>query len=119
MESAQTTAVFVLLGRHGADRADQGGAVGEDGDHVGATADLLVRPLLRVVGPNLPSDLAWEGGERLQVVLCGVQVAGGLGNLASWASRTCRIWAWTASVSGCSKISRWPFVCAGTVPMPE
>lgn len=32
--------------------------------------------------------------------------AAALGNLASRASRTCRIWAWTASVSGCSKTVR-------------
>jgi hypothetical protein len=30
----------VLLGEHGADEADQGAAVGEDADHVGAASDL-------------------------------------------------------------------------------
>jgi len=34
-----------LLGQHGADEADDGGPVGEDADHVGAAADLLVEAL--------------------------------------------------------------------------
>lgn len=58
---------------------DQGGAVGEDADHVGATPDLLVQPLLRVVGPDLPPDLAWERGERQKIVMGGVQVGCGFG----------------------------------------
>jgi hypothetical protein len=36
----------VLFGQHGTDEADQGVAVGEDADHVGATSDLLVEPFL-------------------------------------------------------------------------
>ena len=36
----------VLLGEHGADQADQGGAVGEDADDVGAAADLAVESFL-------------------------------------------------------------------------
>jgi hypothetical protein len=35
-----------LFGQHGADEADQGVAVGEDPDDVGAAADLLVEPFL-------------------------------------------------------------------------
>ncbi len=58
---------------------DDGGAVGEDADHVGAAADLLVQPFLRVVRPDLPPDLPREGGEGQQVVLGGVQVGCGLG----------------------------------------
>jgi hypothetical protein len=52
-----------LLGQHRADQPDDRGPVGEDAHHVGATADLLVQPLLGVVGPNLRPDLAGEGGE--------------------------------------------------------
>jgi hypothetical protein len=37
----------VLLGEHGTDQADQGVAVREDPDHIGATADLSVEPLDR------------------------------------------------------------------------
>jgi hypothetical protein len=36
--------VFVLFGQGGADEADCGGAVGEDPDHVGASADFAVEP---------------------------------------------------------------------------
>src|SRR5579872_6860066 len=51
----------VLLSQHRADQADDGVPAGEDADHVGAAADLLVQPFLRVVGPDLPPDLAGEG----------------------------------------------------------
>ena len=37
---------IVLLGQHRADQADDGVAAGEDADHVGPAADLLVQPLL-------------------------------------------------------------------------
>jgi len=53
-----------LFGEHGADEADQGGAVREDSDNVGAAADLLVEPFLGIVGPDLPPDLLREPGER-------------------------------------------------------
>ena len=36
----------VRLGQHRADQADDGVTAGEDADHVGAVADLLVQPLL-------------------------------------------------------------------------
>ena len=45
--------LVVLLGEDGADQADDGVAVREDPDHVGAALDLLVEPLERVVGPDL------------------------------------------------------------------
>jgi hypothetical protein len=48
----------VLLGQHRADQADDRVTAGEDAHHVGAAPDLLVQPLLRVVGPDLPPDLA-------------------------------------------------------------
>jgi len=39
---------IVLLGQHGADQSGDGVAVGEDANHVGAAADLLVQsPSLR------------------------------------------------------------------------
>jgi hypothetical protein len=40
----------VLFGEHGADESDQGVAVGEDADDVGASANFLVEAFLRVVG---------------------------------------------------------------------
>lgn len=68
---AEVAAAFdplvVLLGEYGADEADDRAAVGEDPDHVGAAADLLVQLLLGVVRPDLPPDLLREGGERQQV----------------------------------------------------
>ena len=72
----------VLLGQDGADQADDGGAVGEDPDDVDAAANLLVQPFLRVVRPDLPPDLAGECGEGRQVALGGVEMTGGLGELA-------------------------------------
>jgi hypothetical protein len=68
----------VLLGQHSADQADDRAAAGEDADHIGAPADLLVQPLLRVAAPDLPPDLAGEGGEG-QDVLAGVVEMGGRG----------------------------------------
>ncbi len=58
-----------LLEQHGADQADHRVPVGEDADDVGAAPDLLVQPLLGVVGPDLAPGLAGEAGERQQVVL--------------------------------------------------
>jgi hypothetical protein len=59
----------VLLGQDGADEADRAGAVGEDPDDVGAAADLLVQPFLRVVAADLGPVLDREGAEGEQVVL--------------------------------------------------
>ena len=68
---AEVAAAFgpfvVLFGQDRADEADEGVAVGEDPDDVGAAADLLVQPLLGVVGPDLPPDLLRERGERGQM----------------------------------------------------
>ena len=63
-----------LLGQDRADQPDDGGAVGEDPDDVGAAADLLVQPFLRVVRPDLAPELARERGERQQVLPGGVEV---------------------------------------------
>jgi hypothetical protein len=53
---------IVRLSQHRADQADDSVAAGEDADHVGPPARLLVQPLLRVVGPDLPPHLA--GGRQ-------------------------------------------------------
>lgn len=45
--------LVVWLGEYGADQSDQGVAIGEDPDHVGATVDLAVEPLSRVLRPDL------------------------------------------------------------------
>jgi hypothetical protein len=73
----------VLLGEDGTDEPDQGVAVGEDADHVGAAADLAVEPLLGVVRPDLPPDRLREDGEGehvgaglLEVVDHGGQLVG-------------------------------------------
>ena len=49
----------------------------------GPAADLAVEPLLGVVGPDLPPDLAGEGGEGEHVGPGGVEVVGDGGQLAS------------------------------------
>ena len=41
--------LVVLLGKHGADEADQSRAVRKDADDVGAPADLPIEPFLRIV----------------------------------------------------------------------
>lgn len=52
-----------LFGQDSADEADDRRSVGEDPDDVGAAADFLVEPFLRVVRPDLAPDLAGEAGE--------------------------------------------------------
>lgn len=68
---AEVAAAFgplvVLLGQDGANEPDDGSTVGEDPDHVGASADLAVKPFLGVVGPDLTPDLLRECGEREDV----------------------------------------------------
>ena len=49
----------VLFGQHGADEADQGGAVGEDADDVGAPPDLLVESFLGVVRTRSVARSVW------------------------------------------------------------
>ena len=57
---AEVAAAFgpfvVLFGQDGADEADQGLAVGEDADDVGAAADFAVEAFLGVVGPDLAPE---------------------------------------------------------------
>jgi hypothetical protein len=69
-----------LFHQHRADQPDDGVTVGEDADYVGAPTDLPVGSLLRVVRPDLPPDLAREGGEGQQVGLSGSQVVEGQAN---------------------------------------
>src|SRR3712207_3383838 len=82
---AEVAAAFgpfvVLLGEDGADEADEGVAVGEDADDVGAAADLPVETLLRVVRPDLAPDLLRERGERQHVRVSGVEVLSDGGQL--------------------------------------
>ncbi|WP_409370920.1 hypothetical protein, partial [Mycolicibacterium vanbaalenii] len=64
----------MLFGQHGSDEADQGVAVGEDSDDVGAAPDLLVEPLLY---PALGGGSTRRGGmvsmiEAVEVVGKGV-----------------------------------------------
>ena len=99
--------LVVLLGQHRADQADQRVAAGEDPDHVGAAADLLVQPFLRVVRPDLPPDLPRVAGEGQQLVAGVVEVRGRVaGTWPSSASTTRSYCARTASASACSKIVR-------------
>ena len=76
----------MLFGQDGADEADQRVAVGEDADDVGAPADLLVEPLLGVVGPDLAPDLFGERGERQQVGRAASRWSATLGSLSDSAS---------------------------------
>jgi hypothetical protein len=48
------THLVVLIAQDGADETDHCLVVGEDADDVGATLDLLVEPLERVVRPDPP-----------------------------------------------------------------
>jgi hypothetical protein len=56
-----------LFGEECADQPDDGGAIREDADDVGAAADLFVQPFERVIAPQLPPVLLGEGGEGEQV----------------------------------------------------
>ena len=63
-EVAASFGPFVgLFGEDGADETDDGVAVGEDADGVGAAADLPVESLVRVVGPDLLPESLGEGGD--------------------------------------------------------
>jgi hypothetical protein len=77
---AAAFAPFVgLFGQDGADESDDGGAVGEDPDDVGAAADLLVQPFLGVVAPDLTPDVAGERGEGQELFTGVVEVIGSVG----------------------------------------
>src|SRR3974390_3321514 len=66
---AMSNGPFVgLLGQQGADETDHCGPVGKDADDVGATADLLVQPFLRVVGADVGPVLDRESAEGQDVV---------------------------------------------------
>lgn len=51
-----------LFGQHGADQPDDGFAVGEDPDGVGAAPDLAVEPFSGVVRPDLDPYVLGERG---------------------------------------------------------
>lgn len=51
------------LGQHRGDQPDDRGAIGGDPNNVGAATNLLVEPLERVVGSNLPPVRLGERGE--------------------------------------------------------
>ena len=57
----------VLLSQDGANEAAHGRPVREDAHHIGASPDLLVETLLRVVGPELLPVGEWEAGEGQDV----------------------------------------------------
>lgn len=99
----------MLFGQHGSDEADQGVAVGEDTDDVGAPADLLVEPFLGIVGPDLAPDLLGERRERQQIRPCSFEVIGDRSSLSSRASMIRSYCAATDSASGgsnteCSRV---------------
>jgi hypothetical protein len=95
--------LVVLFGEQGADETDDGGAVGEDADDVGAAADLLVQPLERVVIPyerrRMPAvtlDRLDAGGVRVGEYGATVRDGGiweqtqvGQAVLVRWASSPC------------------------------
>src|SRR5215813_3612347 len=65
---------IVLLCQDGANEPDNGIAAREDADHIGSAAYFLIQSLLGIVGPDLPPDLAGEGGEGQDVLAGLVQV---------------------------------------------
>ncbi len=71
--------VVVLFAEDRADEADDGFAVGEDADDVGAAAEFLVEALLGVVGPDLAPVLLGECGEGQDVGPGCLDQGGGLG----------------------------------------
>jgi hypothetical protein len=71
----------VLFGQDRAHEADQGVAVGEDPDDIGAAPDFFVEPLLGVVGLDLAPDLFGERRERQQVRASFFEMISDLGQL--------------------------------------
>ncbi len=67
----------MLFGEEGTNQADDGWPGGEDPDDVGAAPDLLVEPLLGVVGPDLGLVGFWEPGEGQDLGSGQVEVLGG------------------------------------------
>ena len=92
----------MLLGEDRADEADDGAAVGEDADDVGAAADLPVEPLGGVVRSDLPPDLLRKGGEGEHVGAGGVEVSGHRRELVGQGVEDAVELACTAAASGWS-----------------
>jgi hypothetical protein len=78
----------------------------EDAGHLGAPPDLPVEPLLGVVRPDLPPDLAREGTEGQQFALGGGQMLGRGWELGLERLDEAGNWAATWSASGWSKTVR-------------
>jgi hypothetical protein len=89
----------VLLGQDGADEADDRVPVGEDADHVGAAADLLVEPCVGVVRPDLPPDLLGERGEGEDGLVAFSRCSATRGSFSARALATRSNWAWTDAAS--------------------
>lgn len=66
----------MLLGEDRPDKTRDGSSVGEDADHIGASPDLLVDTLERVVGPNL-SPVRLGKRRESQDVVGGIPEQGG------------------------------------------
>ena len=71
--------LVVLLGEHRADESDQGVAVREDADDVGAPTDLPVQAFLGIIRPDLAPQLLRKTGEREDISAGSVEVLGDLG----------------------------------------
>ena len=70
---SQLNTHVVLLGEDAADEADDGAFVWEDADHVGASLDVFVQSLLRVVAPHLAPMLLGECQICQHLVLGGIE----------------------------------------------
>ena len=92
----------VLFGEHGADEADDRVAVGEDADHVGASADLAVEAFVGVVGPDLPPDLLGKAVKASRSARAASRWSATSGSLSVRASTMRSNWACTDAASGWS-----------------
>lgn len=66
----------MLLGQHRPDQTNYCLPVGEDPDGVGASADLMVQPLGRVVRPDLRPHRLRGGSKRQKIIKGFLQVVG-------------------------------------------
>lgn len=100
---AEVAAAFdpfvVLFGQDGADEADEGVAVGEGADDVGAAADLAVEAL---VGPDLAPQLLGKAVKARTSARAASRWECTSGSLSATESRSLSNWACTASGEGWS-----------------
>jgi len=94
----------VLFGQHSSDEANEGVAVGEDADDVGAAADFFVEPFLGIVGPDLAPDLLGNAVKANSSARAASRCWATFGSLSVSASSTRSYWATTDSASGWSKM---------------